>query len=221
MPSRPQVEKALRAGGRREQQRTATRREIVMAGRTLFSREGLYDSRIEDITKLAGIAKGTLYLYFRSKEDLVLAVVASAFEELRAHVTERLAGAKSPEEAAAAVFSAHMEFFGQYPDLMRILHQARGVLKFDRPRWRQLGAQLKEHIDSIARAMALGEMEDWSPARRRELAVLLFGSASGTSSVLVATYPSSPLRAWGERWSMPLARGLLEASMGSKRRSRA
>ena len=65
--------------GVRARKRISTRRELVLAGRRLFSQEGIYESRIEDITKHAGIAKGTLYLHFRSKEDLVS---MHLFEEL-------------------------------------------------------------------------------------------------------------------------------------------
>ncbi|HUK63923.1 MAG TPA: helix-turn-helix domain-containing protein, partial [Dongiaceae bacterium] len=47
--------------GRREHRKHATRRELLIAGRRLFAERGLYDSRIEDLSRQAGIAKGTLY----------------------------------------------------------------------------------------------------------------------------------------------------------------
>lgn len=207
--------------GVRERKRISTRRELVFAGRKLFSQEGIYDSRIEDITKHAGIAKGTLYLHFRNKEDLVLAVVSSGFEELRSYVASRLEGCRTVPEVGAAVFAAHMAFFEGNPDLMRIFHQVRGVLKFDRPRWRPLRTQLRLHLEFLAQRLAVGEARSWSLARRRELAVFLFGCASGTSSVLVSTYPESArLGRWCESWSDPIARAVTAAN-GSTSRNRA
>lgn len=199
--------------GRREQKRSSTRRELLLAGRKLFSEEGLYDSRIEDIAEHAGIAKGTLYLYFRSKEDLVKAVVSDGFEKLRDHVDARMKGQRSLKGAASAVFSAHLGFFEESPDLLRIFHQVRGVLKFDKLRWRPLRTQLRLHLEFLAQRLAQGEARSWTLARRRELAVFLFGCASGTSSVLVSTYPESArLRSWSERWSDPIASSVVVAS---------
>lgn len=196
----------------RERRKASTRRELVLAGRRLLSSEGLYESRIEDITKHAGIAKGTLYLYFRSKEELAVAVVASGFEELREHVSARLEGKREPEEAAEAIFASHVEFFADHPDLMRIFHQVRGLVKFDRPQWRPLRVCLRGHLEFLTRQLARGEASSWPARRRRDLAVFLFGCASGACSVLVSAYPDARLRAWGLAWSAPLARAAAGAA---------
>jgi len=206
--------------GFRERQRSTTRRELVLAGRQLFSKEGIYESRIEDITRHAGIAKGTLYLHFRSKEDLVFAVVSAGFAELRAYVADRVAAGRSLKDAASAIFQAHVGFFEENQDMMRIFHQARGVLKFERPRWRPLRTQLRLHIEFLAQLLAQGEARSWTAARRRELAVFLFGCASGGASVLVSTYPESArLRAWSERWSGAIGM-VVESSGGPHARNR-
>lgn len=205
-------ESAPPAVGRREQKRLSTRRELLLAARKWFSQEGLYDSRVEDITEQAGIAKGTLYLYFRSKEDLVKAVVSEGFAGLRTHIEARLTGQSDLEHAASAAFSAHVEFFAENPDLMRIFHQVRGVLQFDRPRWRPLRTELRQHVDFLAHQLAVGDARSWTLPRRRDLAVFLFGCASGSTSVLVATYPASArLRSWEARWSKRIGRAVAEA----------
>jgi len=66
--------------------------EIIEAGLQEFATKGLAAARLEDIAKRAGIAKGTIYRYFDSKEDLFMAVVRSRvvlsldqFEETVAH----------------------------------------------------------------------------------------------------------------------------------------
>ncbi len=80
---------------RRESRKRETRARLLAAGRRLFGDEGLYDSRIEDLTTVAGIAKGTIYGYFEDKQALVHAVVAAALAELLAHVHARSAAAES------------------------------------------------------------------------------------------------------------------------------
>jgi AcrR family transcriptional regulator len=180
--------------GRRERRKTLTRRELIRAGRRLFSQKGLYEARVEDLTRFAGIAKGTLYQYFETKDELIQAVVADGFDELFRSVVRHTSGAGSLADVAAGVVEGHLRFFAEHPDLMRVLHQARGMLKFNRAEWRPLRRSLDRYLDGVA---ALLESEPGSrplsPAQRRELAILLFGSASGTCSVRVAADPSAAL----------------------------
>ncbi len=204
--------------GRQEVRRNTTRRELVLAGRRLFGSEGIYESRIEDITDGAGMAKGTLYLHFSSKEDLLHAVTKDGLLELQAFVRERLEEHRKLPAMLAEMFTAHLVFFERNPDLMRILHQVRGALKFDHPPWRPLRTLLRLHVEYLAACLAQGEAQAWTPARRRGLAALLFGLASGSASVQASVYPdSSALAESGEAWAPPLAGAMLEISARSAR----
>jgi len=61
------------------QRRKAERpQELLDAALTVFVEKGLRATRMEDVAKLAGVSKGTLYLYYSSKEELFKAVVRSA-----------------------------------------------------------------------------------------------------------------------------------------------
>ncbi|MGH7680948.1 MAG: TetR/AcrR family transcriptional regulator [Candidatus Eiseniibacteriota bacterium] len=173
--------------GRRDRRKQATRRQLILAGRKLFSSVGLYEARIEDLAEDAGIAKGTLYLYFRNRDELACEVVTIGYRELQASVTDRICEVGTLPMLVRRIVEAHFAFFAENPDLQRILHQARGMLKFDRPEWRRLRAPLREHIAFLAEALALAP----SPLRRRRaarwsLAIELFGSVSGVASVRTA-----------------------------------
>jgi len=190
----PQMSPTTRArpapGGRRERRKAMVREEILLAARRLFSEKGLYESRVEEITDRADIGKGTLYRYFTSKEELILEVAARGFEELGARMTGSCSSARSVAETVAAIVEAHTGFFADNPDLLRIFHQMRGMLKFNRPEWRPLRAVLVGHLKRLTRE--LGRTHDGAPlaaARRRELAELLFGAVSGFLSVRVAANP--------------------------------
>ncbi len=170
--------------GLREQRKLETRARLLAAGRQLFGDEGLYDSRIEDLTAVAGIAKGTIYGYFEDKEALVHAVVSEAFTDLLAHVSGAMGDMDDSRDRVERAARAHFEFFEENPDLMRILHQVRGVLKFDRPQWRRLRLDLEHYLVQLAGVLRGSGSADARPASLQlERARLLFGAVSGLLSV--------------------------------------
>jgi AcrR family transcriptional regulator len=70
--------------GLRERQKAGRRRDILAAAAKLFRRDGFADTSIESIAAEAEVAAGTVYNYFESKGDLLIALVALDGEEVRA-----------------------------------------------------------------------------------------------------------------------------------------
>jgi AcrR family transcriptional regulator len=56
------------------QQRKARREQILAAALTCFSRDGFHQTTMADIVRESGLSQGTLYLYFKSKDDLIAAI---------------------------------------------------------------------------------------------------------------------------------------------------
>lgn len=54
--------------------------QIIEATMRVFARNGFAETRMEDIAREAGLSKATLYLYFASKEDVIMAILQSFFE---------------------------------------------------------------------------------------------------------------------------------------------
>jgi AcrR family transcriptional regulator len=179
--------------GRRERRKRITRRDLLLAGRRLFADRGLYAARVEDLTRRAGIAKGTLYRYYPGKEALIVAVVDAGFGELRACVSEATEGARTLPAVVRRIVAAHLGYFSENPDMMKILHQVRGLLTFEPGARRPLRACLRGHLDWLAGRLARGGVR-LGPARRRGLAALLFGALSGVASVREAVAPGAVLR---------------------------
>ncbi len=75
--------------GRRRRRNEARPSEIVAAALTVFSERGFAAARLDDVAERAGIAKGTIYLYFATKEELFEAVVREAISP----VLDRMSGA--------------------------------------------------------------------------------------------------------------------------------
>ena len=70
--------------GLRERQKAGRRRDILGSAATLFKRDGFAAAGIEQIAERAGLSAGTVYNYFPSKADLLLALVALDGQEVRA-----------------------------------------------------------------------------------------------------------------------------------------
>ena len=186
--------------GVRERKKHYRRQELLAAGRRLFAEQGLYAARIEDVSGTAGVAKGTLYGYFRSKEELAMEVVTLGFQDLQRQVRAALGRTTQPSERVERILKAHLDFFTRNSDLMRVFHQVRGVLKFNRPEWRPLRRTLSRHIQFLADLL-----QQRSGREGRALAVqqarALFGALSGILSVNVSLDPHSR-RPWMSRHLM-------------------
>ena len=95
------------------------RADLLAAGRTLFLAKGIAATSLDDITRRAGVSKGLFYLYFASKEDLVLALQ----EQFSGEVAARMAAAATAlAKAGQADWAARLDAcvtagFGCYREL--------------------------------------------------------------------------------------------------------
>jgi AcrR family transcriptional regulator len=109
--------------GLRERQKRERERRIVRAAARLFIRPGYAATAMEDVAAKAGLAVGTIYNYFPSKPDLLLAIVRRETEELVARA-QRLAASAADEPVAAIIAVADILLDGFIAD--------------DRALWREL-----------------------------------------------------------------------------------
>jgi len=132
------------------------RREMILgAARKALAKRGYQELKLDEVARLAGIAKGTLYLYFKDKMDLL----AGVFTDLLAQSNARIdavpkTGFPSGDLCAAARASLafvdeHQAFLtafvGGHPDLKRTPSGRRAHEVYDR-RLRQIGTLLKKNV---------------------------------------------------------------------------
>ncbi|HYM19510.1 MAG TPA: TetR/AcrR family transcriptional regulator [Candidatus Kapabacteria bacterium] len=67
---------------RKEREREARREQILSAAQTVFERGGLGQSSMDEIAKEAELAKGTIYLYYKNKDELIVGLILRGFEKL-------------------------------------------------------------------------------------------------------------------------------------------
>ncbi len=91
-----------------EEESKRIRQELILAGIRLSKELGVQKMSVEKLTAAVGIAKGSFYLFFGSKEDFILEVAAYASEETQKMLLKKLNGRTQ--------MSAHefMEFFNEY-----------------------------------------------------------------------------------------------------------
>ncbi|MEQ9694227.1 TetR/AcrR family transcriptional regulator [Shimia sp. SDUM112013] len=86
--------------------RAAMKARIIEAAMTAFQRHGYVSAKMTDIAEEAGLAKGTLYLYFKRKEDLTRALVDAFFAHWEAALSEMPAPEKVEDFAAQLRYSS-------------------------------------------------------------------------------------------------------------------
>ncbi|NQY14646.1 MAG: TetR/AcrR family transcriptional regulator [Henriciella sp.] len=93
---------------RREQQKAAKRLALIDAALAVFSRVGYAAAKIDDVAEEAGVSKGTVYLYFESKEALFEGMVKAKMVPMIDDVAEILG---KPNATAIERLRAHLTFF--------------------------------------------------------------------------------------------------------------
>lgn len=140
-----------------ESDRRAERRQaIVEAAAGLFAECGYGDCEIERVAAELKIAKGTLYLYFSSKEELFYACVDAGMMALQGAIDAAVASTIDPFDRIASAIGAYLRFFEENSQYAELLIQERASFKHrkkstyfeyrdaNRGRWREMYRLLQE-----------------------------------------------------------------------------
>lgn len=98
------------------------RGQILGAAREAFARHGLAGTTVDGIAKRAGVAKGTVYLYYRSKEQILRQILEEDLVELRDDTVPLVSGPGSVETKLVAFFRAALTFFERKRDFFEHAH---------------------------------------------------------------------------------------------------
>ena len=108
---------------RRDREREMRRQHIVEAAERVFLERGAVNATMGDVAAAAELSKGTLYLYFASKDELYVAMSARTLEMLVEQVDAATpdAAAGTGLEALTAMMGAHQTFVRRHPERLQIL----------------------------------------------------------------------------------------------------
>lgn len=103
-------------------QRRADKRTLITeAAIEVFADKGFHQARISDIAKRAGVADGTIYLYFKNKEDLLLSIFEQKMDELLAGLGTALESTDDPIERIRRFARFHFGQVREYRSAAEVL----------------------------------------------------------------------------------------------------
>jgi len=106
---------------RRERERQRRRNEIIDAAEKIFFANGFENASVESVTNEAELSKATLYLYFKSKEELYFAVCMRGQDKLFSTIEESVVGVSDTVELIVAYLGGMVRFQKKYPDYFNSL----------------------------------------------------------------------------------------------------
>jgi len=102
--------------------------ELLNAARAVFGKKGFHDASIEEIAEMAEVAKGTVYLYYKSKNDLYLEALRFGIGSLVNELKKRADSAGSCLETLRLLTRTKIVFFEENRDFFRIYYSELGKL---------------------------------------------------------------------------------------------
>jgi TetR/AcrR family fatty acid metabolism transcriptional regulator len=95
--------------------------QIIAAAIRVFARSGYYNSRVSDIAREAGIASGTIYLYFKTKDEILVTLFREKMAEWVALVRRELAAERNPLAKIRKIVALHFKMLEENPDLAEVV----------------------------------------------------------------------------------------------------
>jgi TetR/AcrR family transcriptional regulator, fatty acid metabolism regulator protein len=111
-PSR--TPRAAPASTARARSAAADKRDLILRGAIqAFAERGFFGAQVADVARAAGVAAGTVYLYFRSKDDLLVAIFERVMDEAIVEGRAALAGITDPLERLQRIARLHLARLGR------------------------------------------------------------------------------------------------------------
>ena len=111
--------------------------KIIQAAAKVFAEKGFYNSRVSEIAKEASVADGTIYLYFKNKDDILISLFEEEFGRIVENIRNELSGEKNALEKIRRFAFAHLSIVSNTPHLAEVLSVE----------VRQSGKFMKEYIN--------------------------------------------------------------------------
>ncbi len=159
------------------------RQDLLVAAERLFSEKGFFKTSMVEIAEAAEFAIGTVYHFFKSKEEIYISLIEAKMEELAALMDKRIAAAASAREKLEAVIRTKLEYFERNRNFFRIYVSEWSGFEwtiksaFGERCWKRYQAQLDVVANLVRLGIRRGELRMVDPA---EAAYALHGMLNST-----------------------------------------
>ena len=131
------------------------RESILRAATRVFARNGYFNSKVADIARAADVADGTVYLYFKSKEEILHSIFDQNKAEANAAGHKLIDKLRDPREKLRRIATLHLERLGADRDLAVVFQvELRGSTKFMRE---FSAAGFAEYLDQLRKTFEEGQ----------------------------------------------------------------
>jgi AcrR family transcriptional regulator len=128
-PTAPEKNCLAEPATARDEQRSRRQEAIIRAASKLFAELGYAGCEMERVAEEVKVAKGTLYLYFPSKEALFLAAVDWGMRQMQLEVARAAEEERDAFERIARAIRAYLTFFAEHPEFVELIIQERAIFK--------------------------------------------------------------------------------------------
>jgi len=145
------AQRGTRGGG------PAKRERILRAAIKIFSQKGFFSSKVSEIARSAGVADGTIYLYFKNKDDLLISLFEEKMAEVVADVREQVAAGDGALPRLRIFIENHMNLLVREAGLIEVLQvELRQSNKFMKE---YVPVKFLEYLEVISEILELGKRE--------------------------------------------------------------
>src|SRR3954453_3335824 len=167
----------LNAVARRSDAPPGPKRDAILrAAIDVFAERGFFNAQVADVARVAGVAAGTVYLYFKSKDDLLISIFERSMREGLTNGRAAVAKLDDPRERLVRLARAHLARLGADRNLAIVFQvELRQSTKFME---RFSATLLRDYLGLIREAIADGQREGLFRAdvRATAMAKMLFGA---------------------------------------------
>jgi AcrR family transcriptional regulator len=157
--------------------------EIMEAARQVFARRGYSETTMDEIAEAAGVAKGTLYLYFKSKRALYLAALKHGISELNTQTRRAVDNARGVREKIRAFIATRVEYADENRQFCKIYYSELGNLVHPVPtqaEFKKMYMQQADFMTSILQAAE--ECGEIRPGLARQAALMIYDATRGINA---------------------------------------
>ena len=164
--------------------------QILNAAEGVFTKKGLDVARMDDIAEETGLSKGTLYLYFKSKDDLIIAILDRIFEGVFKQMDARKDNLLSATEAISQFTEEAIRDYKKMLRLMPVAYEFLALAFRNKTVQKALKQYFRHYMDMLVPIIQRGiDSGEFRQVDAREVAIAAAAIYEGT--VLLWVYDNS------------------------------
>lgn len=130
---------------------------IIQAATHVFASKGFYNAKVADVAREADVADGTIYLYFKNKDDLLISIFEHSMDTFIQSVQKTIEGVSDPVEKLNRFIRLHLELVQNNQDIAQVLQiELRQSSKFMKE---YAATKFKDYLDIISKILEEGQLK--------------------------------------------------------------